>query len=46
MFDKEAIKYITDLKHKPEEHIVETKRGLFEVDNDGEVSQLFPRVEG
>lgn len=46
MFDKEAIKYITDLKNKPEEHIIETQRGLFEVDNDGEVKQLFPRVEG
>lgn len=44
MFDKEAIKYITDLKHKPENNIVEIDGELFEVNNDGQVRQLQPTI--
>lgn len=44
MIDKEAIKYITDLKHKPEENIVEIMGELFQVNNDGEVKQLHPTI--
>ena len=44
MFDKEAIKYITDLKHTPDENIVSIDNELFEVNNLGEVRQLHPTV--
>lgn len=44
MFNKEAIKYITDLKHKPEENIVKIDGELFGVDNDGNVRQLHPTI--
>lgn len=44
MFDKEAIKYITDLKHQPKENIVEVDGEMFEVNNNGEVRQLKPTI--
>lgn len=42
MMNKEAIKYITDLKHKPEENLIAINNELFEVNNNGEVRQLQP----
>lgn len=44
MFDREAIKFITDLKYEPQANIVEKNGELFEVNNDGQVRQLQPTI--
>lgn len=44
MLDREAIKFITDLKYAPKANIVEVNDELFEVNNNGEVRQLHPTI--
>lgn len=42
----EAIEKLINLAGKPEDHIVDTYDGRFEVDNQGKVTQIFTKTEG